>query len=148
VCEQLLNEALPRVAVLPGMRGYVWRGGFTIYRASLWHSGFRAMGTGHFEDTGPLTRIKFRVGLGRFQAYALAIYALLFGGIALAAIPATLARASNDSALVLPILVVVTLITPVLLAGRMPKSDGQRSEEADRLLTFLRQVIGAEADRS
>ena len=68
VCEQLLNEVLPTMPGVPGafwMRGYVWHGGFTIYRATPWANVMRAMGTGRFIEAGPLTRIDFRVGLGR-----------------------------------------------------------------------------------
>jgi len=81
VCEQLLNEVLPTMPGVPGafwMRGYVWHGGFTIYRATPWANVMRAMGTGRFIEAGPLTRIDFRVGLGRYKAYGLALLALLF----------------------------------------------------------------------
>jgi hypothetical protein len=68
VCADLLNEALPTMPGVPGrfwMRGYVWRGGFTIQRVTPWANGLRAVGTGRFESGGPLTQITFRVGLGR-----------------------------------------------------------------------------------
>ena len=47
VCEKLLDDALPRWPV-PNQRwiaGYVWRGGFTIYRLTVWRN--RLSGDGH-----------------------------------------------------------------------------------------------------
>ncbi len=130
------------------MRGYVWRGGFTIYRVTPWANGLRAMGTGRFEAMGPLTRINFQVGLGRSTAYGLAFLALFFGAGAVAAIAAILARGSVNFAVLLAFFPIVLTLAFALSAGRMPRSDGQRSEEADRLLTFLRDVIGAEPSRT
>src|SRR5690242_1318283 len=69
VCEELLDAALPRMPGVPGrawVRGYVWRGGFTIYRVTPWANGMRAMGTGTIRESGVATRIAFRVALGRY----------------------------------------------------------------------------------
>lgn len=147
VCEQLLNDVLPSMPGVPGrfwIRGYVWRGGFTIHRITAWANGLRAMGSGQFIDAGPLTRIIFRVALGRYQAYALALLVLLFGGVGIIAIAVTLARGSLGFAIILPLFAMVLPLALALSVGRTLRPDSRRSEEADRLLDFLRDAIGAE----
>lgn len=148
VCEDLLNAALPNMPGVPGdrwMRGYVWRGGFTINRITPWANGLRAMGTGQFSRAGVVTYIDFRVALGRCTAYALAVLAAFFLAIAPLILVAMVLRGRIEPLLLLFGAFSITLpLGLAVTAGRMPSADHRRSEEADRLLAFLHEVIGAE----
>jgi hypothetical protein len=124
--------------------GYVWRGGFTIYRLTVWNNSFRAMGTGALSSDRGVTYIHFRVGSNRFGIYALAVFGVLFV-LAGVGILASVARGSTQ--LPFGVIGVVFMAIPVALfisGGRSLRHDGRRSEEADRLLEIVADVIGAE----
>ena len=66
----------------------------------------------------------------------------------MAAIAVMLVRASINYAVVLPLFAIVLPLALAISAGCQPRPDGQRSEEADRLLTFLGDAINAEPSRT
>jgi hypothetical protein len=146
VCEKLIDDALPRW-LLPNQRwiaGYVWRGGFTIYRLTAWHNSFRAMGTGTLSSESGVTQIHFRVGSNRLGVYALALLSALFVLFGVAMIVATV-RGSTPAPFAL--IAVVIILIPLALfvaAGRKPARDGERSEEADRLVEIVADLLGAQ----
>jgi hypothetical protein len=154
VCEGLLDERLPSVSVLAlasgrdTAAGYVWSGGFTVYRLTPWSNGFRAMGTGTMQSGGPVTRIRLRIAVGRWTAYALALFYLVWaiGGV-LAIVGTVVTFSEGHFNGVLPLLALGLLFGPLvifaLIAGR-GEAKASRSRESDFILAFLRDTIGAE----
>ncbi len=150
----LLDEQLPSVSGLSladltrRATGYVWSDGFTVSRLTVWHNGFRAMGTGAMVWEGPATRIRLRVAVGRWTAYAMLLFYLLWalGGV-LALIGSIVTVVEGRFSIWFPVIGVGLLVGPLvifaLLAGRgerrMP-----RSRESEFILGFLRDAIGAE----
>ena len=146
VCEKLIDDALPRW-LLPNQRwiaGYVWRGGFTIYRLTVWHNSFRAMGTGTLSTERGVTQIHFRVGSNRLGVYALALLSVLFVLFGVAMIVATVRGAAPAPFAVIAVVIILIPLALFTGAGRNPAHDGQRSEEADRLLEIVAELLGAE----
>lgn len=150
VCERALNAALPQLPWSPGprwMHGYVWHGGFTIQRMTPWANGARAMGTGEIGTAGPTTRIRFRVALNRSAAYGLAAMTLLFySGAALALVGMLSTRTVPLVSLMFVIFFLALSPAVAVTVARMPRRDRKRSEEADKLLTFLQDVISAQPE--
>jgi len=146
VCERLIDDALPRW-LLPNQRwiaGYVWRGGFTIYRLTAWHNSYRAMGTGELSSDRGITHIRFRVGLNRLGVYALALLAVLF---VLAGVGMLVGVLRGGAPLLFAAIGVVMMSLPAAMfiaGGRSVGPDGRRSEEADRLLAIVADLVGAE----
>jgi hypothetical protein len=127
------------------MRGYVWQGGFTMNRVTLWANGMRAMGTGHIWADAVLTRIDFRVALGRYTAYGLAVFGAIFLAVAALGVIAMWMRGRTEPILLMFVVFAIALpLALAITAGRMPRQDHKRSEEADRLLAFVYEVVGAE----
>jgi hypothetical protein len=154
VCEGLLDERLPSIQLLAladgraGVGGYVWSGGFTVYRVTPWSNGFRAMGTGTMHSGGPVTRIRLRVAVGRWTAYALALFYLVWaiGGL-LAVVGTVVTFSEGRFNVVLPLVALGLLLGPLvifaLIAGR-GGGKASRSRESDFILAVLRDTIGAE----
>jgi len=146
VCEELIDDALPRW-LMPNQRwiaGYVWRGGFTIYRLTAWHNSYRAMGTGELSSDRGTTHIRFRVGLNRLGIYALALLSVLF---VLAGVAMVASAFRGGAPLPFAVIGAVVMALPVAMfiaGGRSVGPDGKRSEEADRLLDIVADLIGAE----
>jgi hypothetical protein len=146
VCEKLIDAALPRW-LMPNERwiaGYVWRGGFTIYRLTAWHNSYRAIGTGELSSDRGMTHIGFRVGSNRFGIYALALLSVLF---VLAGVGMLASVLRGGAPLPFAVIGVVMMSLPVAMfiaGGRSVGPDGRRSEEADRLLDIVADLIGAE----
>jgi hypothetical protein len=146
VCEKLIDDALPRW-LMPNERwiaGYVWRGGFTIYRLTAWHNSYRAIGTGELSSDRGITHIRFRVGSNRFGIYALALLSVLF---VLAGVGMLASVLRGGAPLLFAVIGVVMMSLPVAMfiaGGRSVGPDGRRSEEADRLLDIVADLIGAE----
>ena len=148
----LLDEQLPSVPGLAfaGSRaaGYVWSDGFTVYRLTVGHNGFRAMGTGAIVWEGPATRIRLRVAVGRWTAYAMLLFYLLWalGGV-LALVGSIATVAEGRFSIWFPVIGVGLLVGPLvifaLLAGRGERKM-PRSRESEFILAFLRDAIGAE----
>jgi len=151
----LLDEQLPSVpglafASLTGWRaaGYVWSDGFTVYRLTVGHDGFRAMGTGTIMWKDLATRIRLRVAVGRWTAYAMLLFYLLWAlGGALALVGSVVTLVEGRFNIWLPLIAAGLLVGPLvifaLLAGRGERSP--RSRESEFILSFLREVIGAES---
>ena len=150
----LLDEQLPSISGLSltdlsaRAAGYVWSDGFTVYRLTVGYNGFRAMGTGAFVWEGPATRIRLRVAVGRWTAYAMLLFYVLWalGGV-LALVGSVVTVVEGRFSIWLPVIGVGLLVGPLvifaLLAGRgerrMP-----RSRESEFILGFVRDAIGAE----
>ena len=150
VCEKLLDDALPRWPV-PNQRwiaGYVWRGGFTIYRLTVWRSSFRAMGTGELSSDRGMTHVHFRVGSNRLGIYALALLSVLFVLAGLAMLASVFRGGAPVPFAVIGIVLMALPIAMFVAGGRSLRRDGRRSEEADRLLDIVADVIGAESGSS
>jgi hypothetical protein len=154
VCEGLLDERLPAMQILAigdgraAAAGYVWPEGFTVYRVTPWGNGFRAMGTGTMHSVGPVTRIRLRVAVGRWTAYALALFYIVWaigGLLALVGTVVTFSEGRFNG--VLPLLALGLLLGPLvifaLIAGR-GEGKTSRSRESDFILAFLRDTIEAE----
>jgi hypothetical protein len=148
----LLNEQLPSIPGLAygGSRaaGYVWSDGFTVFRLTVGHNGFRAMGTGAIVWEGPATRIRLRVAVGRWTAYGMLLFYLLWavGGV-LALVGSIVTIVEGRFSVWFPLIGVGLLVGPLaifaLLAGRAePRIPGSR--ESQFILGFLRDAIGAE----
>ena len=151
----MLDEQLPSAAGITladltrPATGYVWSDGFTVSRLTVWHNGFRAMGTGAMIWEGPATRIRLRVAVGRWTAYAMLLFYLLWalGGV-LALVGSVGTMVEGRFTIWLPVIGVGLLVGPLvifaLLAGR---GEGKmpRSRESDFILAFLRDAIGAES---
>ena len=155
VVASMLDERLPSVPGLAlwdlaGWRaaGYVWSGGFSLYRVTVSGNGFRALGTGIVTPEPPVTRIRLRVAIGRWTAYALLLFYFvwgLFGALALVRSVGTFFEGRFN--VVLLVIALGLLIGPLvlfaLLAGRGDqKTPGSR--ESEFILAFLRDAIGAE----
>jgi hypothetical protein len=151
----LLDEQLPPVPGLAladrtGWRaaGYVWSNGFTLYRVTFWHNGFRAMGTGAMTWEGVATRIRLRVAIGRLTAYAMLLVYLLwgFGGV-LALVGSVVTFVEGRFSVWFLVIAFGLLVGPLvifaLLAGRGGRTEPQ-SRESEFVLSFLRDAIGAE----
>lgn len=149
VCERLLAEKLPPVGLLAVVRrsaftGYVWSGGFTVYRVPPWHSGWRPMGTGTLTDTGPFTRISLSIAIGRWAAYGFAGVIVVFvGGAVLSA--ATAVQGRFEGALLAGVLALTVgpLMFFALSAGRGER-DAPHSRESALILSFLQETLGAQ----
>jgi hypothetical protein len=151
----MLDERLPSVPGLAmwdltGWRaaGYVWSGGFTVYRVAVPSNGFRAMGTGIVSWEAPVTKIRLRVGIGRWTAYALFLWYLMWAiGGAFALVGSVVTFFEGRFNIVLPAFALGSLIGPLvlfaLLAGRGDQKS-PRSQESEFILAFLRDAVGAE----
>jgi hypothetical protein len=149
----LLNEQLPSGLALidPTRRaaGYVWSDGFTVSRLTVGHNGFRAMGTGAMVWEGPATRIRLRVAVGKWTAYAMLLFYLVwaFGGL-LAIVGSVVTLVEGRFIIWLPVIALGLLVGPLvifaLLAGRGARTL-PRSRESEFILAFLRDAIGAES---
>jgi len=151
----LLNEQLPSVfglSLADATRravGYVWSDGFTVSRLTVGHNGFRALGTGAMVWEGPATRIRLRVAVGKWTAYAMLLFYLVwaFGGV-LVIVGSVVTLAEGRFMIWLPLIALGLLLGPLvifaLLAGR---GGGKvpRSRESEFILAFLRDAIGAES---
>ena len=146
VCEKLIDDALPRW-VMPNQRwiaGYVWHGGFTIYRVPPWHSSYQAMGTGELSSDRGMTHIRFRVGSNRIGIYTLALLSVVFVLAGLGML-ASAFRGVAPLPFALIGAVVMSLPAAMFIAGgRSVGPDGRRSEEADKLLAIVADLVGAE----
>ena len=150
----LLDEQLPSISGLSladlsaRAAGYVWSDGFTVYRLTVGYNGFRAMGTGAFVWEGPATRIRLRVAVGRWTAYAMLLFYVLWalGGV-LALVGSVVTVVEGRFSIWLPVIGVGLLVGPLvifaLLAGRGERKT-PRSRESEFILAFLRDAIGAE----
>jgi hypothetical protein len=151
----MLDEQLPSVPGLLGKPersragGYVWSGGFTVYRVTVAHSGFRAMGTGTMIWEGIATRIRLRVAIGRWTAYAMLLFYLFWalGGV-LALVGSVVIVVEGRFSAVLPLIAASLLVGPLfilaLVSGRGERRL-PRSRESEFILLFLRDTIGAES---
>ena len=128
--------------------GYVWRGGFTIFRITPWRNTFRAIGTGDFSSRDGLTHVHFRVGANRYGAYALLLMWLLFtgvGGVMLGL--GAVGRVALPWSAIGPVLVSLPLAIFVA-GGRTVSPNTGRSEEAERLISAVADIIDARELRS
>lgn len=155
VVASMLDERLPSIPGLAlwdlsGWRaaGYVWSGGFTVYRVPILSNGFRAMGTGIVTWEAPVTRIRLRVAIGRWTAYFLFLWYLTWAlGGSLALVGSIVTFAEGRFNVVLLAIAIGALLGPLvifaLLAGRGDQKTA-RSYESAFILGFLRDAIGAE----
>ena len=151
---RLLDEQLPSglaLADLTGRRaaGYVWSDGFTVYRLTVGHNGFRAMGTGAITWEDLASRIRLRVAVGRWTAYAMLVFYLFWavGGV-LALVGSVVTVIEGRFSIWLPVIAVGLLVGPLvifaLLAGRGERRVPE-SHESEFILAFLRDAVGAES---
>lgn len=155
VVASMLDERLPSVpghAIwdLSGWRaaGYVWLGGFTVYRVAIPSNGFRAMGTGTVTWEAPVTRIRLRVAIGRWTAYFLFLWYVMWAiGGSLALVGSVVTFVEGRFNILLPAIAFGALLGPLVLfalsAGRGDQKT-PRSHESEFILAFLRDALAAE----
>lgn len=146
-CEQLLDEAIPRWNGVPNpydIAGYVWHGGFTITRATMWRNGFRAVGTGRLAFDRGVTHVRFRVGTRRATAYVIAAYALMFGVGGVAVFIDSIVGTQPMSTGLIGAVMALTPLALFVFAGRTLSRGERRSEEARWLLGTLEKIIGTQ----
>ena len=145
-CEQLLDRALPKwpgTWSRRGANGYVWRGGFTIYRLMSFGRGVRPLGTGTFKTDAGVTHIAFRVGAHRLGVYAGLIFSLFFAVLGVLMVTLALTGRVPIVWLAFGAPVIALPVLWLSFPARNVSTDGRRSEEAVELLAILEELIGA-----
>ena len=101
------------------------------------------MGTGELSSDRGVTHIHFRVGSNRLGMYALALLGVLFVLAGLAMLASVLRSAAPVPFAMIGIVLIALPGAMFVAGGRSLRRDGRRSEEADRLLDIVADVIGA-----
>jgi len=106
------------------------------------------MGTGELSSDRGMTHVHFRVGSNRLGIYALTLLSVLFVLAGLAMLASVLRGGAPVPFAMIGIVLMALPIATFVAGGRSLRRDGRRSEEADRLLDFVADVIGAEPGSS
>ena len=145
-CLKLLDAVFPKWPGIwgpRGVRGYVWRDGFTIYRLMTFGGGVRPMGTGTFAATRGVTHVAFRVGANRIGVYVGLVFSVFLATLGVLMFVLALSGRVAPFWAAFAMLVVLIPLFTLVMPGRRLSTDGRMSEESGALLAILEDVIGA-----
>ena len=150
-CAEQLSDAMLKFPRFPvrgdhNFAGWQHGGRFVLKRLTLWANGMRPTASGLFTDEGPGTRVVVSVAAPAIGAYVLLMFLAAF--IALSLILFVVALQAVRSPWQLALLVfggtLFTLVITALFASPVPLPFATSRSEADRVIEFLDEVIGAD----